>query len=207
MKPKLAVLVSGRGSNLQALIDATETGSLNADISVVVSNNRNSLGLRRAKYATIPTFHARLSNVLAAGFSRTSYDLVLAGCISAYRPDLLILAGWNHILSKEFIDFFEGRIINLHPALPGMFPGKNAIRQALEAYKRGDIKMTGAMVHWVVPEIDAGPPIAWERVDFKDIDILPPSLDPLIVLRNKVKSAEHKLIVKATISALADLQI
>jgi formyltetrahydrofolate-dependent phosphoribosylglycinamide formyltransferase len=118
------------------------------------------------------------------------YDADLAGVVSSYEPDLIVLAGWMHVLSPAFLDRYPLRVLNLHPALPGQFAGTHAIARAYEAFQRGEIDTTGVMVHWVVPEVDAGPVVASARVPIYLTD----SLDDL---EARVHATEHRLLVEA----------
>lgn len=185
---RLAVFISGNGSNLQAIIDAIHSGELEAEIGVVVSNRREAYGLVRAEKACIPTLCFPLASYLEAGQSREMYDADLAQLVMAYGPDLIVLVGWMHVLSPAFLDRFPQRVLNLHPALPGQFPGTHAIQRAYEAFRRGEIEHTGVMVHWVVPEIDAGPAAATVNVPIYAGD----SLDDL---EARIHAAEHRLVV------------
>ncbi|MEJ5197685.1 MAG: phosphoribosylglycinamide formyltransferase [Anaerolineae bacterium] len=194
---RLAVLISGSGTNLQAIIDAVQDGRLAAQIVVVVSNRRDAYGLVRAERAGIPTLYFPLKPYRDAGRSREEYDADLAERVAAYAPDLVVLAGWMHIFSPAFLARFAGRVLNLHPALPGQFPGTHAIQRAYEAYRRGDIAHTGVMVHWAVPEVDAGAVIAQA-----DVPILP--TDTLEDLEARVHRTEHRLLVEAIQTVLKD---
>ncbi len=190
MSQRLAILISGSGSNLQAIIDAIAAGRLNAQIAVVVSNRRAAFGLTRAEQAGIPTRVFPLKPYTDAGRPRAQYDADLAGLVADYSPDLIVLAGWMHVLSPAFLDRFPGRVLNLHPALPGQFAGTHAIQRAYEAFQRGEIDHTGVMVHWVVPEVDAGPVVASAEVPIYPAD----SLDDL---EARIHSVEHRLLVEA----------
>ncbi|MCC9075845.1 phosphoribosylglycinamide formyltransferase [Litorilinea aerophila] len=191
MTSKLAVLISGNGSNLQAIIDAIRARMLDAEIVVVVSNRKNAYGLERAAQAGIPTRYHPLKPYRDAGRSRQEYDADLARILQEYRPDWVVLAGWMHILSDAFLRHFPYRVINLHPALPGQFPGATAIADAFEAYQRGEIKETGVMVHLVPDEqVDRGPVVASEAVPIY------PS-DNLETLTNRIHQTEHRLLVGA----------
>jgi formyltetrahydrofolate-dependent phosphoribosylglycinamide formyltransferase len=192
---RLVVLISGNGSNLQALIDQQ-----GADYQIVgvVSNKAGAYGLTRAQQANIPTQSLSLKAFKDAGKTRLDYDLAIAEMIQSYQPDLVVLAGWMLIVSPEFIDALGGKIINLHPALPDQFAGAHAIEDAFKAYQRGEITFTGCMVHYVIPEIDAGPVIAQARVP-----ILPD--DTLEKLEARMHQTEHQLIVHATKLALRDI--
>lgn len=187
---RLAVFISGNGSNLQAIIDAIHAGQLAARIELVVSNRRDAYGLIRAKEVNIPTLYFPLKPYLESGQSREQYDLALAERVAAYQPDLIVLAGWMHVLSAAFLERFPQRVLNLHPALPGCFAGTHAIERAYAAFQRGEIDHTGIMVHWVVPEIDAGPVIATAEVPIY-------SADSLATLESRVHTAEHHLLVEA----------
>ncbi len=189
-KARLAVLISGSGTNLQALIDAIQAGRLPAEIVVVVSNRKAAYGLERARRAGIPTEYFPLKPYREAGRSRREYDADLADLVARYRPDWVVLAGWMHILSSAFLDRFPNRVVNLHPALPGRFPGAHAIQDALEAYRRGEIDHTGVMVHLVPDErVDEGPVLATAQVP-----IYPD--DTLETLTERMHRTEHRLLVE-----------
>jgi formyltetrahydrofolate-dependent phosphoribosylglycinamide formyltransferase len=192
---RLAVLISGGGSNLQAIIDAAQAGQLGAQIAVVISNRREAYGLTRAERASIPTLYCPLKPYRDAGRSREEYDADLADRITSYAPDLIVLAGWMHILSSAFLARFRGRVLNLHPALPGQFPGTHSIQRAHEAYQRGEIDRTGVMVHWAVPEVDAGAVVAQAEVPIYD-------RDTLADLEARVHGVEHRLLVDAIRSVI-----
>lgn len=183
---KLVVFISGNGSNLQAIIDACNSGELAATIVCVISNKNNVYGLERAQKNNIPTFiKEKFSNQ-----TREQYDAELAELIFTYQPDLIILAGWMRLLSNTFLQCFPRKVINLHPALPGMFPGINAIEQAFNAYQLGHIKQTGVMVHFVPDEgIDNGPVIAKKTVAIN-------SDDDLASLTQRIHQAEHELLIE-----------
>ena len=195
---RLAVLISGNGSNLQAIIDQIAAGDLDAEIAVVVSNRADAYGLQRATAAGIPTEVLSLAEVRAAGGDRATYEVELAELVGRYKPDLIVLAGWMLILSNDFLMRFTPSVINLHPALPGVFPGTNAIARAYDAYHAGDIKHTGVMVHRVIEEVDAGTVIVQEPVPiFPD--------DSLEDLEERIHMVEHNLIVAAVDMVLRTL--
>lgn len=187
---RLVVLISGGGSNLQALIDAIAAGTLAAEIVLVVSNREDAFGLERARRAGIATLALPLKPWLAAGRSRADYDADVATRVAAAKPDLIVLAGWMHVLSRAFLDRFPKKVINLHPALPGAFPGIHAIERALAAYKRGEIAHTGVMVHHVIPEVDAGAALATVTVPINPDDTIE-------TLSARLHAAEHRLLVDA----------
>lgn len=159
MKPggraRLAVLISGRGSNLQAFIDACANSSLAADIGVVISNNPAAPGLQLAAQAGIPTRcidHRDFS-------SREAFDAALASEVGHWQTDLVILAGFMRILTPAFIQPFSGRLLNVHPSLLPKYPGLHTHQRALDA---GD-REAGVTVHFVTLELDGGPPIIQAR--------------------------------------------
>jgi len=189
---KIAVLVSGSGTNLQAIIDAVDGGSLpGIEIAVVVSNRREARGARRAIQHGIPLVYFPLLPYKNAGRAREDYDADLAQIVQGFGAEWVVLAGWMHILSDAFISRFPQQVLNLHPALPGTFPGTHAIQRAFEAYQRGEIDHTGIMVHLVPDEaVDAGPVIAQQT-----IPILPE--DNAETLEARIHEAEHALLVQA----------
>ncbi len=192
MTAKLVVLISGGGSNLQAIINAIAVGRLDVEIELVVSNRPNAFGLHRAQQAGIPTCVLPYKRRQQ---SRMAYDLQLAEVVGGVSADLIVLAGWMHILSAEFLAHFPQQIINLHPALPGQFPGTHAIERAFVAFEAGRIRESGCMVHYVIPEVDAGEVIAQRVVPFR-------VGDNLEQFEARMHSAEHQLIVDAIASCL-----
>ncbi|ORE09504.1 phosphoribosylglycinamide formyltransferase [Rhizopus microsporus var. microsporus] len=197
--PTIVVLISGSGTNLQALIDATQEGRLKAKIVNVISNRKNAFGLERAKKAGIPTQTFSLKQFKDAGKTRVDFDIHVAKAIQECKPDLVVLAGWMHILSPEFLSFFNDNVINLHPALPGQFDGAHAIERAYEAYKKGEITHTGIMVHKVIADVDKGQVILQQVVPIYPTD----SLEDL---ENRIHIAEHKLIVEGAQKFLNELK-
>lgn len=190
--PRLVVLVSGSGSNLQALLDASHTGSLPARIAAVVSNRANAYGLERARRAGIPAVTLPTTRPV----DRHVYDQALADLVANYDPAWVVLAGWMRLLSSAFLDRFPNRVINLHPALPGQFPGLHAIERALAAYRAGAIPHTGVMIHLVPDEgVDAGPVLAQAVVPIQPDD----SLESL---EARVHAVEHRLLVSTLVRVL-----
>jgi phosphoribosylglycinamide formyltransferase 1 len=190
---RIAVLVSGFGSNLQAIMDAVAAGKLpGVEIAVVVSNRRAAYGLQRARQASIPTEYVPLKPYREAGKSRSEYDADLAQLLcDAYGVEWVVQAGWMHLFSMAFLQHFSGRVINLHPALPGAFPGMHAIEEAWEAFRRGEIEHTGVMVHLVPDEgVDDGPVIAQVAVPIYDGDSLE-------ALEARIHETEHRLFIDA----------
>lgn len=195
---RLVVFISGSGTNLQAILDAISAGQLTAQIVLVVSNRRAAYGLVRATRAGVPTLYFPLKPYIEAGLGREAYEAALAERVRAYHPDLIVMVGWMHVLGPAFLDSFVGKIINLHPALPGMFPGTEAIHHAFEAYQQGNITHSGCMVHYAISEVDAGPVITQAIVP------LYPD-DSLEQFEERMHAAEHRLIVEAIAAAIASL--
>src|SRR5690606_24030598 len=127
---RIVVLISGRGTNLQAILDACARGEIAGDVVCVVSNRRAAYGLERAHAANVPTEYLALKPFKDRGEPRSAYDAALADVVARYTPDLVVLAGFMHVLSPAFLDRFPNQVINLHPALPGEFAGTHAIERA-----------------------------------------------------------------------------
>jgi phosphoribosylglycinamide formyltransferase-1 len=182
----LGVLVSGNGSNLQAILDAIETGKLDARVRLVLSNRADAFALERARRAKLPA----LSISHKAYDSREAFDAAMTEALRAHGAEWVVLAGFMRILTPEFVSAFRGRVLNIHPALLPAFPGVHAIRQALAH----GVKVTGCTVHWVDEGVDSGPIIAQRAV---------PVLadDSEHSLAERMHLAEHELYVQA----LADL--
>ena len=186
MKKKLAVLVSGNGSNLQAVIDGIKNGSIDYKIEAVVSNKKEAFALSRAEREGIKTIYLPFKK----GSSRNEYDALLAEKVKEFKPDYVLLLGWMRILTDSFIATFKDRLINLHPALPGTFPGTEAIERQYEAFIKGEISRCGIMTHFVPDEgVDSGPVIFTEEVPgFKG--------DRLEDFEKRVHEVEHALVIK-----------
>ncbi len=217
---RLGVLISGSGSNLQAIIDAIESQQLlGVEIALVVSNKADAYGLQRALKHKLPAIYLPWSQrpvaaqciapeitVSRPGMSES--ESRLTALLQLFQVDLLVLAGWMRILSAAFLEQFPQRIINIHPALlPDdgigstfttkngtqipVFRGLHAVQQALDA----GVKITGSCVHFVTPEVDAGPVICREEVAIEEGDTEE-------TLHERLKVVEHQLIVKAVESFL-----
>jgi phosphoribosylglycinamide formyltransferase-1 len=193
---QLVVLISGHGSNLQAILDACAAGELNAQVAAVISNQAEAFGLERARRARVPVVHCPQRPAQA----RQDYDARLANLVATFEPDWVVLAGWMRLLTSPFLDRFPGRVINLHPALPGAFPGTHAIERAFEAFRRGEIAQTGVMVHLVPDEgVDSGPVLAQAVVEIRQDD-------DLAALEARIHAVEHDLLI-ATLRQLCDQRL
>lgn len=197
MTMRLVVLVSGGGTNLQAVMDACASGVLDAEVVGVVSNKPNAYGLVRAKQAGIPTVPFDRDDV-EGGSDRATYDAALAQVVSFFEPDLVVMAGWMRIITMAFLGQF--RVLNLHPALPGKFPGIRAIERAFQAWESQEVTESGVMVHWVPDEgVDNGPVIVERSVEFEVGD----SQDSF---ETRLHAIEHELLVEGVGLALAELR-
>lgn len=175
---RAVVLISGSGSNLQAFIDQVAAGQLDLEISLVISNKADAYGLQRAAQAGIENQvinHRQFD-------SRLAFDQALMQVIDTAQPDLVILAGFMRILTPEFVNHYTNRLINIHPSLLPKYPGTDTHARALAA---GDA-WHGASIHFVVPEVDAGPVIAQGRLPINSDDT-PESL------QQRIHKIEHQL--------------
>ena len=173
---RVVVLLSGRGSNLQALIDTQASSSY--EIVAVISNKQDAFGLQRAAKHEIAT--ETLSHRDFA--SRESFDAQLAELVDSFKPDLVVLAGFMRILTAPFVALFAGRLVNIHPSLLPEFPGMNTHQRALDA----GVSEHGVSVHFVTEELDGGPVIARRKVSVQ-------ADDTAESLAAKVLTEEHKL--------------
>ena len=181
-KLNIVILISGRGSNLQAIIDAVESGQINANIACVISNVPSAYGLERAKKHEISGIV-----VDSTQFSdKISYETELLKTIDSYTPDLICLAGYMRIVGDTILEKYKGKIINIHPSLLPAFPGLHAQRQAIEV----GVKESGCTVHFVDEGCDTGPIILQSKVHVLDNDTEE-------TLSARILEEEHKLYPKA----------
>lgn len=174
----IVVLISGNGSNFQAIIDAVETGTINATITAVVSNRSDAFGLQRAAKHNIPQIildHTSYPD-------REQFDLAMQNAIDQCDPDLVVLAGFMRILTDQFVQHYQGRLINIHPSLLPKFKGLNTHQRAIEAGE----KQHGCSVHYVSAELDSGAVIGQARVTIEHDD-------DAASLAARVQTAEHRL--------------
>ena len=181
---RLVVLVSGSGTNLQALIDAAAGPGYGAEILAVGADREGVAGLERAERAGLPAFVHRVKDFPDRG----AWDDALTAAVAAYEPDLVVTAGFMKILGPEFVAAFAGRIVNTHPALLPAFPGAHGVTDAL-AY---GVKVTGCTVHLVDAGVDTGPIIAQGVVEVTDAD----HADGGDALHERIKTVERELLVE-----------
>ncbi len=182
-KKRVAVLISGRGSNMVALIEAAKAQDYPAEIVLVVSNRPDASGLARARQAGIAT---AIVDHRAFGEDREAFERALDGELQAHRIDLLCLAGFMRLLTPWFVTRWSGRMLNIHPALLPQFKGLHTHRRAIAA----GVKRHGATVHFVVPEMDAGPIVVQDSVPVVEGDTEE-------TLAERVLEVEHRIYPQA----------
>jgi len=185
---KIGILVSGRGTNLQAIIDAIDNGELSARIAVVLSNKKEAPALERAQQKGIQT--ATLDPKQFA--DKKAYDLALARELEDHGVDLVCLAGYMRILSPEFIRKFDGKIINIHPSLLPAFPGLNVQQKAIDH----GVKFSGCTVHFVNEEVDGGPIILQAVVPVHESDDAETLADRILIQEHLIYPRAIQLIVE-----------
>jgi phosphoribosylglycinamide formyltransferase-1 len=186
--PRLAVLISGRGSNLQSIVDAIAGGRLHASVAVVMSNRAGAAGLLRAREAGVEALHIPVGDFA----DRDAYDRRIVDELRARSVDLVCLAGFMRLVGAPLLDAFPDRILNIHPSLLPAFPGLDAQRQALEH----GVRITGATVHLVTRELDGGPIVLQAAVPVL-------AADTVETLSARVLVEEHRLYPEAIRIVLA----
>jgi phosphoribosylglycinamide formyltransferase-1 len=178
-RKRVAILISGRGSNMAALIEAAKPRSFPAEIALVLSNRADAAGLVRARYGDVPT---AIVDHTPYGKDRAAFEHALSAELAAQEIDLICLAGFMRLFTAGFVQKWEGRMLNIHPSLLPSFPGLDPHAQALAA----GVRISGATVHFVTPETDAGPIVAQAAVPVRDGDT--PE-----ALAERVLAVEHRL--------------
>ena len=179
---KLGILASGRGSNLQSIIDQIESGALSAEIRVVISDQKNAQALARAKLHQL----ARVFVNPADFTGKRGFEQEMGRILQGYQVDLVVMAGFMRLLSSYFIRLFKGRVINIHPSLLPSFPGLHPQRQALEH----GVKLSGCTVHFADEGVDSGPIILQQAVPISDDDTEES-------LTRRILESEHQLYPRA----------
>jgi phosphoribosylglycinamide formyltransferase-1 len=183
---RIVALVSGTGSNLQAVIDAVKSGELDIEIAAVGADREGTYGVERSAEAGLETFVVNFNSFP----TRAEWDAALTEKVASFSPDVVVSSGFMRIVSPEFIDTFHGKYLNTHPALLPAFPGAHGVRDAM-AY---GVKVTGCTVHWADAGVDTGPIIAQEAV------VVEPG-DTEESLHERIKVVERRLLIQT----LADL--
>ncbi|KAH3670785.1 hypothetical protein OGAPHI_001301 [Ogataea philodendri] len=211
MSPSILVLISGSGSNLQALIDACASGRIAGKITHVISSSSNAYGLERAAkasiattthelktyYKGIPKEEKKLRLEARAEFNKDLVKLIL----ESIKPDMIVCAGWMLILSSDFLKPLNDAsipIINLHPALPNQFEGTCAIERSWQAGQDGLVQKGGCMIHYVIEEVDKGNPLV-----VREIEVI--KGEPLDKWEERIHALEHEAIVEGTIKVVNQL--
>jgi len=184
----LGVLISGSGTNLQAVIDACRDQTLNAEVAVVISDHYAARGLQRAKDNGIDAVYIDRSRFK----NPREYTIELRNILRDHLVDYVVMAGYMRLLGKEVLDFFPNRVVNLHPALLPSFPGASGIKDAFES----GVKVTGVTVHFANEKFDEGPIIAQEAVPIAEDDTV-------VTLEAKIHEVEHRLL-PAALGLIAD---
>lgn len=178
MKKKIVVLISGSGSNFQAILDHCQQGSIDGQIVAVISNRDDAFGLKRAEMAGIPGHFINHKSFNG----REDFDQALIEAIDAYQPDLVVLAGFMRILSADFVRHYMGRLFNIHPSLLPRYKGLNTHQRVLDA---GDSEH-GCTVHFVTEELDGGPLVIQAKITLQ-------TSDTIESLQTKVHALEHQI--------------
>jgi phosphoribosylglycinamide formyltransferase 1 len=186
---KIGILISGRGSNMVALVDAVKSGEIpNSEVAIVISDKAAAAGLEKARQRGVETVV-----IERKGRKRAEHDAEIAAKLREKSVQLICLAGYMRLLSPQFIQEFSNRIINIHPSLLPAFPGLDAQRQAFDH----GVKVTGCTVHFVNEDLDAGPIVLQRAVEIKDGDTVE-------MLAARILEAEHKAYVEAVILIAED---
>jgi phosphoribosylglycinamide formyltransferase-1 len=183
MKRRVAILISGRGSNMVALIQGASVADFPAEIVLVISNRADALGLAKAKASGIPTV---VIESTAFGKDRAAFEAALQSTLDQHRIELICLGGFMRLFTAEFAKRWYGRMLNIHPSLLPSFPGLDPHGQAL----RAGVKISGATVHFVIPETDAGPVVMQGAVPVSDRDTRE-------TLSERILEVEHRIYPKA----------
>src|SRR5437899_2323867 len=183
MKRRVAILISGRGSNMAALIKAATEKDFPAEIAVVISNRADAGGLEKARVSGVPTVTIESKSF---GKDRSAFEAVLQSALDQHSIDLICLAGFMRLFTAEFVRRWYGRMLNIHPSLLPSFPGLDPHGQALKA----GVKISAATVHFVIPETDAGPIVMQGAVPVRDDDTVD-------ALANRILAVEHRIYPQA----------
>jgi phosphoribosylglycinamide formyltransferase 1 len=191
MKRRVAILISGRGSNMAALILAARRQDFPAEIALVISNRSDAGGLERARASGVP---AVVIESKPFGGNRAAFEAVLQAALDEHRVDLICLAGFMRLFTAECVQRWYGRMLNIHPSLLPAFPGLDPQAQAL----RAGVKISGATVHFVIPETDSGPILMQGAVEVRDDD----TPDTLAI---RILAIEHRIYPAALLLVAAGL--
>jgi phosphoribosylglycinamide formyltransferase-1 len=198
VKRRVAILISGRGSNMAALIAAAQTQDFPAEIAVVISNRPDALGLEKAAASGVPTVAI---DSKPFGKDRAAFEAVLQRALDEHRIDLICLGGFMRLLSAEFVQRWYGRMLNIHPSLLPSFPGLDPHGQAL----RAGVKISGATVHFVIPETDAGPIVMQGAVAVRDDDTPETLAARILEIEHRIYSDALRLLASDRLKLQGDI--
>jgi phosphoribosylglycinamide formyltransferase 1 len=186
-RPRIGILLSGRGSNFEAIAQNVQNGSIDAEIGIVFSNRPDAPGLERARQLGLPN-----AAIVSAGCDRVEFDRKVAGLLVDYRVDLVCLAGYMRILTGGFVRQFPERLLNIHPSLLPAFPGLDAQHQALQH----GVKVSGCTVHFVDESLDSGPILLQTTVPVLDDDTVETLSDRILEQEHRIYSEAIRWVLK-----------
>jgi phosphoribosylglycinamide formyltransferase-1 len=198
MKRRVAILISGRGSNMVALIEAAREKDFPAEIVVVISNRPDAGGLEKAKASGIPTLAIESKPF---GKDRAAFEAALQSALDQHKVELICLAGFMRLFTAQFVQRWHGRMLNIHPSLLPSFPGLEPQAQAL----RAGVKISGATVHFVIPETDAGPIVMQGAVAVRDDDTPQTLAARIITIEHRIYPAALRMVASDKIRLEGDL--
>lgn len=198
MKRRVAILISGRGSNMAALIEAARPKDFPAEIVVVISNRADAGGLDRAKASGIPTVTIESKPF---GKDRAAFEAVLQTALDQHRVELICLGGFMRLFTAEFVQRWFGRMLNIHPSLLPSFPGLEPQAQAL----RAGVKISGATVHFVIPETDAGPIVMQGAVAVADADTPDMLAERILAIEHRIYPEALRLLARGQVRLEGDV--
>jgi phosphoribosylglycinamide formyltransferase-1 len=198
LKRRVAILISGRGSNMAALIAAAQAKDFPAEIVVVISNRPDAGGLQKAKASGIPTVSIESKPF---GGDRAAFEAVLQAALDQHRVELICLGGFMRLFTAEFVQRWYGRMLNIHPSLLPSFPGLDPQGQAL----RAGVKISGATVHFVIPETDAGPILMQGAVAVHDEDTADTLAARILEIEHRIYPDALRLVASGQIRLDGDI--
>lgn len=198
MKRRVAILISGRGSNMVALIEGARAADYPADIALVISNKPDAAGLARAQESGIKTI---VIDSKPFGKDRAAFEAVMQNALDEHRIDLICLGGFMRLLTDDFVNRWTGRMLNIHPSLLPSFRGLDPHGQAL----RAGVKLSGATVHFVTPEMDAGPIVMQGAVTVRDDDTAETLAARVLEIEHRIYPAALRLVANGNTRINGDI--
>jgi phosphoribosylglycinamide formyltransferase-1 len=198
MKRRVAILISGRGSNMAALIEAAQAADFPAEIAIVISNRADAGGLEKAKAAGIATLTIESKPF---GRDRAAFEAALQSALERHAIELICLGGFMRLFTAEFVQRWRGRMLNIHPSLLPSFPGLEPQAQAL----RAGVKISGATVHFVIPETDAGPILMQGAVGVSDGDTAETLAERILTIEHRIYPAALRLLASGAVRLEGDV--